>query len=457
MTPIGLLIAVVAFAAIARRLPWPYALALGGATPAGAALILGDTVLPTFYAVALTLLGVVMLATMFEVRPRPARRIPGLTLLGVFLAWSVLVTLTAPLMFDGMAVVHPEMFALSAGTITPSNIAQLAYLILGILVFAVVAHDPAKPFVVLGIAVAAPLLLSLWRHLSLQIGLPFPEGFFDNSPGFNYIETDSDGSDRVRGILSEPSALATVCVVAATYFGVLARQVPGVRRVGCIALAASAVYLGSISTSATFVIAGVTVLGLFLFYELVRFIARRSTAGYGLGVALAGAVVAAAVVAPGALAFVESTVDAKLDTGSFTARSGTDTASFGIFLDTYGWGVGLGAARASSFVPTLLSAVGLIGSLLFVGAVVSIVIAARRDRTMAPVMWLLVAFFVVKVVSSPDLSDSSGVMWLSLGVLGRAAMRSRKPDVPMEPSWSGAVAGPPLATRDQGGQFPPET
>lgn len=442
MTPIGLLIAVVALAAIARRLPWAYALAVGGATPAGAALILGGTYVPTFYAVSSALFGAVILSVMFEARRRPATMIPGLTLLLAFLAWSVLVTLTAPLLFDGMRVVHPEVFALSAGTITSSNVAQLAYLLLGIVVFVVIARDPAKPFVVLGVAVGATVLLSLWRYLSQQIGLPFPEGFFDNSPGFNFIETDSDGSDRVRGILSEPAALASSCVVAATYFGVLARQVKGLRRVGCVALAASAVYLGSISTSTTFVIAGVIVVCLFLFVELVRFVARRSTAGFGMGVAMAGAVVAAAVVAPDVLAFVETTVDEKLGTGSFTARSSSDTSSLGVFLDTYGWGVGLGAARASSFVPTLLSAVGLIGALLFVAAVVSVVVAAREDREMAPVTWLLVSFFVVKVVSSPDLSDSSGVMWLALGVLGHAAVNRGKPPDPavVEPVRRGDVS-----------------
>ena len=65
----------------------------------------------------------------------------------------------------------------------------------------------AVPFAVFG-AFLAVLLRGLYNDLYLQIGLPFPEGVFDNSPSFAYIETAPNNVERFRGISSEPAGLA---------------------------------------------------------------------------------------------------------------------------------------------------------------------------------------------------------------------------------------------------------
>src|SRR6185312_9230318 len=85
----------------------------------------------------------------------------------------------------------------------------------------------------------------------------------------------------------------------------------------------------------------------------------------------------------------------------------------------------LGANRASSFFPGLLSTVGLVGTLLFAVAVVGLVRRGAAVREYRPVAWALVALLVVKVIAGPDLSDTSGIMWLSLGLLSRAAAMPR--------------------------------
>ena len=67
----------------------------------------------------------------------------------------------------------------------------------------------------------------------------------------------------------------------------------------------------------------------------------------------------------------------------------------------------------------------LVGTLLFALAVWSLVRAGHRDQAYRPVVWALVASLVVKGVSGPDLADTSGILWMSLGVLAHAAARSR--------------------------------
>jgi hypothetical protein len=120
--------------------------------------------------------------------------------------------------------------------------------------------------------------------------------------------------------------------------------------------------------------------------------------------------------------FAEAMVNEKVSSASFSERSGADARSYDIAVDTFGFGVGLGAARASSFLPGLLATTGIVGTLLFVTAVSGLIRRGAALPEYRPVIWALVALLVTKVVAGPDLSDSSGVMWMSLGLLSHAVL-----------------------------------
>jgi hypothetical protein len=63
--------------------------------------------------------------------------------------------------------------------------------------------------------------------------------------------------------------------------------------------------------------------------------------------------------------FLDNMVFAKLDSPSGIERTAWSMQAWSNFLDTYGIGVGLGSARASSFVMVLLSNIGIVGTALF--------------------------------------------------------------------------------------------
>jgi hypothetical protein len=113
--------------------------------------------------------------------------------------------------------------------------------------------------------------------------------------------------------------------------------------------------------------------------------------------------------------------------------------------------VGLGSARASSFVPTLLSATGLVGALLFVAAVATLLYRGSAVPEYRPVVWALVTVIVVKIAAGPDLSDSSGIVWIALGLLSRAALmaaRSGDGEAASDPAFGfGAHHRPPAHHR----------
>jgi len=325
-------------------------------------------------------------------------------------------------MFDGMAIVTPGTPFLVAGVITSSNAAQLIYLFVGICVVVFLARSPVAGPELIGITAGLATLLSFWRYLSQAMGLPFPEGLFDNSPTFAYIETAPNEVQRFRGIMSEPAALAGSSLITISYMLSRATQLDRWRRGGALAVAGVAVYLGVVSTSASFVVAGVAVgaiVGLtFLFGFLMR-MTRFSALVSLLGCSI---VVAALWLLPIVAHFVESTVNEKLSSSSYEVRSGADARSYEVFLDTFGMGVGLGSGRASSFLPTLLSTTGLLGTLLLAAAIAMLIHRGATVRAYRPVVWALVTLLVTKVVAGPDLSDSGGILWMSLGLLSHAVL-----------------------------------
>lgn len=431
------------------RLGYGRALALGGATGAGAAFVAGTTAVPTFYAVAAGAAVAVGLDLLQRGRrgPELQHRLPPASslLLGFFL-WSVFVTLLAPLFFNGQAVLTPNGVGaeLTAGIVTTSNIAQMGYLFLGVCVVILLGRSRRATPQILGLAAGLTTVLCLWRYFHQTFGLPFPDDVFDNSPAFSYVETAPKGVQRFRGILSEPAGLAVSSLVTMSYMLPRALRVRGVRRIGAVLIAAAACYLGIISTSATFVVGGGLVLAVVGASLGLGFLARRVSIGAVATVVGCILVLVALAVLPVVYGFVEDTINAKVSSSSYTDRSGANGDSYSIFLDTWGFGVGLGSSRASSFLPGLLSTTGLPGTLLFVAAVVTLLVRSAQVDAYRPVLWALVTLLLVKVVSGPDLSDSTGILWIALGLLSQAAVRSA-PE--LDPVAADVVAPARFATR----------
>ncbi|GAB4082280.1 hypothetical protein [Modestobacter muralis] len=440
-------VAVIVFGVLNPR-GYGRALALGGATPVGAALVVGAVAVPTFYAVAIgALVGVglgLLRATDTSARgqflPVPASR--QLVLLVVL---SVLVTLTAPLLFDGLAVLNPSGAAatLRAGVLTKSNLAQIAYLVLSVVVVAYLARSRWTGPELIGTAVGLATLLSFWSWTHTSAGVPFPVGVFDNSPAFAFIQTAPGGLLRVRGIFSEPAGLATSCLVTIAYAVSRLWSVRGLRRLGLLVVGSMALFLGSISTSTTFVVAGVALAVIAILVGTATFVLRRGSLSRAAVAALCAAAIASLWLLPVVANAIGQQVSDKVSSSSYTDRSSADSFSYDLVVNTFGFGTGLGSNRASSFVASLLSTVGVVGALLLLAAVVTLVRRGWGVRQARPAVWALTALLICKVVSGPDLSDNSGVLWMSLGVLAHAAVNVDVRRARRFVTASGSVPGGP--------------
>lgn len=415
-------LAVIVSAAISRKHYW-VALSIGGGTPIGATFLASGNAVPTFYAAAIGAAVGLVVRAVRDTRDPDFARPPGFdgaAQLLLFTGWSIVITALAPLLFFGTIVFlgpNPDSRSSVPAELTTSNLAQLVYLLLGVSVVFFLAGCRTLGPEVVGLGAFLVTVLSFWRYLHQLVGLPFPEGLFDNNTTYAFIETLPGGAPRFRGILSEPSGLALSSLVTITFAVAVAPQLRGWRRVGVLLIAAMAALMAVISTSTTFVIVAVIV-GVI---AAIMFL-RRLFLGHGRPQITALLLVCAAMVVavfalPLLVQLVSEVVAEKFGTASYTDRTVSDARSYAILLEKFGLGVGLGSNRSSSFTAFLLSTVGIPGFILFAWAIVALVRPALHSPTARPVLWTLLTVLVSKAVSSPDLADSSGILYLCLGFL----------------------------------------
>lgn len=438
VTSLTLLSALLVVLGAFTRLGYPRALALAGATSAGAALELtGRIVVPTFFAVAIGAVAAsVLLSPYSGTSGRSVRPIPGMLPLVLFALWTTCITAAGALIFGGTPVLNSagEVVSLGrGGLINVSNVAQLVYLWIGIAVVVVVARSSTTGVGVIGLGLTVAVLLNTWSLLNRDFGVPFPLGFFDNSPNFRFIDSAAGGVERFRGIMAEPSSVAGIAIPALVFAIAYLPQSSGWRRVGTWILAGLALWIGLISTSTSFIVAGLAMIGVALLVFLVRFVARHMRVGplAWVGGSLAGVVLA--FVMPRFMNFLAIVIGKKFESASYADRSGADQFSFDLALDTFGLGVGLGSNRPSSFVAALLSQTGVLGFVLYVVAVLVMMRAASRFHAARPALWVMLSLLIGKVFNGPDLGDTTGLTWLTLGVLAHAALqRCENPERPVD-------------------------
>ncbi|WP_180357984.1 hypothetical protein [Streptomyces sp. NP160] len=428
MTTLTLTTALLVTLGALTRLGWPRALSLAGATAAGIAFALSDRiVVPTFYAAAIA---AVALTVAGAAQRHGFRRhdapVPGMTPLLLFGLWTTMITALGGIVFAGTPVLDAtgQQTPLgAAGLLTTSNIAQLTYLWIGVAVFAIVARSPATGNSAVGLGLAVAMALNVWALLHRDAGLPFPEGFFDNSPAFRFIDSAEGGVVRFRGIMPEPSAVAGIAIPALVFAVASLPRSTGWKRLGALALAGAALWIGLASTSTSFIVSGVVMLVVAVLVGLLGLTVRRVHLQSTTWLAIAAVGAALVFVLPQLMDLLTQTLSDKLGSSSYEDRSGADTFSFALAAQTLGIGVGLGSNRPSSLLAALVSQTGVLGLVLFVAFVVAVVRPALRIPSVRPVLWVAVAMFLGKVYNGPDLSDSTGLLWLVTGTLAAAVLR----------------------------------
>lgn len=396
-------------------------IALAGGVPLGVAFIVGGNGMAVG-----SLFGMLALVSVV-LRPGPWVR-GGIGWLYAFTAWAVAITAVAPGLFRGTLVL-PGSLGIDQAILTPaeltyskSNFAQVIYLILGVAVVVYLMRSPTTRSDLVGWALGLTVGLSFLKFAMTKTGLPWPDGLFDNSPNFRYIDTTSTGDQRFRGILSEPSGLASTCIVALAFFVPFVLQVKGRARAWGSAVIAMAVVVLTVSTATTAVVGGLVVLTAAALWQIGRFtVGRRRISPVALASTLsliALGILVLAIVGGPLVRSMTSGVQDKLTSTSFSSRSGADHFSYHLLLESGGLGLGLGSNRPSSFIPMLLSCLGVVGLVLFIVAMANICIPAWRLHDVRPTIYAILALLLVKCVVGSDLN--APVLFIGLGVCAHA-------------------------------------
>ncbi|PWR21544.1 O-antigen ligase family protein [Zavarzinia compransoris] len=323
---------------------------------------------------------------------------PGFWLLlaiayGIFAAFII-----APL-FYGDIWVYPisrdsqsaSLFSIQQLEFSSGNITQTVYAVGQVLLFAGVSTTVANAslrsrgkildtLVLLGFF---HVLTSLLDLATFHTGTSF---LLDWLRSANYITWQAStvaGLKRISGLFPEASMYS---IYSMAISGILmSLYLHGYRLRITRPLFISTICLLLISTSSTAYISIVVALFLVIFAGIYKFLARQETTFlrlvFGIMLTLSFTYLTIDAFAPKVLDQVAMVIDemllSKMDSDSGASRSRLNSSAFSNFLDTMGLGIGIGSVRTSSFVFTLLSNLGLLGTLAYALFIRGIVVAPQ--------------------------------------------------------------------------------
>ncbi len=385
---------------------------------AASAINFGERGIQPYYVVAAFVIARAIFNRTIGLRRRlPMPQAAWLLLFGTIAIASAFVL---PVIFAGVPVYDPKVGIDQSILIQPplsfgiNNIAQAAFLACHVATaFSVLALDFSSSkartaylwaFYLVGFIVAAQSICQL-------AGIPFPNSLLLNNPGYSLWELGSEvGGTRNPGTFSEPSFaggfLAMYCV------GFLAEYLMG--KASVVRLVASLLVCGLVASGGSLLTICVFTAVLLFRYFPFRFpwhINLQRSKRFAWLLLLVVTPLAFALLASSGYreALITNTV-AKTDSGSFLNRTASDLFALQLLLRTHGIGAGFGSNRASSLLTTLLSNVGIAGTLAF--GIFCFKLFKNLPERYAWLKWAALALIVNMCINIPDVTIP--ILWVPI-------------------------------------------
>jgi hypothetical protein len=384
---------------------------------AASAINIGERGIQPYYVVAAFLIARAMVNWVLGRRSRV--RMPRSGWLALFGAIAIASAFILPVVFAGIPVYDPKIGIDEGLLVQPplafglNNIAQAAFLVCQI----------ATAYAVLAIGFTSNKTrrMYLWAFYLVVLivaaqsvcqltGVPFPKSLILNNPGYSLWDLGGGvGGTRNPGTFSEPSFaggfLAMCCV------GFLAQYLAG--KGGALHLIISLVASGLVASAGSLL-----TISFFALALLVRYFPFRPPWHINVGRTKRLIWLALLVAAPLAFALLSSgyrdalmtNTVSKGDSLSFINRTASDLFALQLLIRSHGMGVGLGSNRASSLLTTLLSNVGIAGTLAF--GVFYFKMFAGLSKEYAWLKWAAFALVVNMCINIPDLTIP--ILWLPI-------------------------------------------
>jgi hypothetical protein len=362
--------------------------ALGGASISPAHLLLG------FLAYRLLRIRDIAREAINSIKPGRAGFWLALTVL-----FSIATAFLMPRLFAGETFVFPVR-AQNAYTefLQPStsNLTQSVYFIGNLVCFFVISGVAASSFgkrVLLNAAFAGAVLNLIFAALDLLTYFTNTAEIFSiirNATYTIYADDQAVGLKRIIGSFTESSSFGSMTL---GYFALTLRMwLLGLYPRFTFTLTALS-FLALLLATSTTAYVGLVIYMAFLYCEiLVRIISGTATSRMRLllftGPVLLLIVVVAIALNDSSWEYFQNLLDAlvfnKLNSASGEERSAWNRQAMQSFFDTFGFGVGNGSGRASSFLVAVLASLGLFGAILFGTFLFGVLFRRQKNASLDP-------------------------------------------------------------------------
>jgi hypothetical protein len=352
-------------------------------------------------------------------------KIKGIYSLFFLLCVGITSAFVCPFIFRGMLVYYPPL-GLDDGFYTQlplefsaQNVSGACRLVINAFVVLFAAIIPGKisaPAKVFFAAFWLLLCIMVLQMLCFYIGLPFPSDVINNNHHMSIANLGFSGSLRPNGTFSEPSTEG--CMLVAVMMGSIAMYIK--KGKGLLLMGGALLGILLIASTTAFLALGMGFILVMICYPIVRFpcfirITRLKRAGI---LALLSVCSLSALVIPVVRnSVVEQTLNKGTSSLSLAIRIASDVYAFQVAYNTFGIGVGLGSTRASSFISTTLSTIGVTGFLLFV--IMTKQFFQNELGEYFWLKWLAVGMIVNMSFGVPDITLP--LLWIPFALIARAA------------------------------------
>jgi hypothetical protein len=369
----------------------------------------GMSILPqSMFAVVLVVKVLAPQAVPLSTKLSNALRLGNLGFLALFLLVGTVTTVIMPRLFMGDVAVFPMRLVWGAEPLTPSpsNITQLGYVALSVMVtFAVMLMADTPRFVetmLTGLLVggAVCILTGLIDIAAAATGMESLLEPFRNASYALLTDAGAAGLRRVVGFTPEASAYGPICVEFLTAIALLRHLYPeGGQRILATIIAVALAVMAVLSTSST-AYGGLGVAALACMANWIRRAVSPSSfgqrglvlellVGCGLAVVLLGIIIFHANLLDPLSELIDEVVYQKALSSSYFERSLWNSTAWDAVAATWGLGIGFGSTRTSNWFMAIISNSGLIGS-AFMG-IFFLLTFVRRPIWRSPMSLELVA------------------------------------------------------------------
>jgi hypothetical protein len=346
----------------------------------------------------------------------------------VLLVLGLVSAIAMPVVFAGWPVLSPRLSADAKAPLefSTSNIGQSVYLLLNVIMLWYTAQTCRTPAAARGLMNAfliAGLIVigfAVYQLAASLLGIPFPDDIlYSNDAYVMQHGTAILNMPRLCSTYTEPSSLA-VFLVAFIFFLITVLDTGTLRWTGAaLLIAAITALVLSTSSTAYLGLAAITS------WAVLKYIFLPIVHGSGnmkATLAVCAAIGAAVWIFSSNASLrdvVVTSVFEKDQSSSYEERSQADTYSMQLAANTWGLGVGLGSNRASSFLPSVLSTLGVLGAGALAALVWSLVRAPDMIAGMKPMhrplSLGLIGIVGAKMISSPDMATPT--LWALMAAL----------------------------------------